>query len=345
MKKISLIIPVYNRPGEVEELLETLAAQTFRDFEVVVVEDGSSVTSREVVERYSDRLDISYYFQENGGPASARNTGAVKAKGDFLVIMDSDCLVPPGYFATVQRHIDEEDIMFYGGADSAAPDFSPLQKAVSYSMTSLFTTGGIRGNRKSLEKFTPRSFNLGIDKELFRSVGGFAADMRIGEDIDFSYRVAATGVRPVFLPDATVCHKRRTSMRLFFKQVFIFGTARVNLDIRHPRSRKAVFYLPMLFTLGSAALIVCAAVMAFTPYYMYAPWLLAPLAMLVLLWFTDSGVRNHSLRIGWLSIWTSFIQLYSYGLGFLYGIWMRRVKHLPEKDTYKVTRFFSQKTR
>ncbi len=352
MKKISLIIPVYNRPEEVEELLETLAAQTYRDFEVVIVEDGSSLTSREVVERYAGRLDISYHYQENGGPASARNTGAAKAKGDFLVIMDSDCLVPPDYFATVQRHIDGGDaetgngagVRFYGGADSAAPDFSPLQKAVSYSMTSLFTTGGIRGNAKSLEKFTPRSFNLGIDKELFMSIGGFA-DMRIGEDIDFSNRVAATGIKPVFMADATVCHKRRTSMRLFFKQVFIFGTARVNLNIRHPRSRKAVFYLPMLFTLGSAALILCAAVLSATPFRVYAPWLLAPLALLMLLWFADSSVRNHSLRIGWLSIWTSFIQLYGYGLGFLYGIWMRRIKRLPEKDTYKVTRFFSQKTR
>jgi GT2 family glycosyltransferase len=277
--------------------------------------------------------------------------------------MDSDCLVPPDYFAIVQRHIDgggtdvngggedtgkalgsEEGIRFYGGADSAAPDFSPLQKAVSYSMTSLFTTGGIRGSTKSLEKFTPRSFNLGIEKELFMSVGGFA-DMRIGEDIDFSLRVAAAGAKPVFLPDATVCHKRRTSMRLFFKQVFIFGTARVNLNIRHPRSRKAVFYLPMLFTLGSAALMVCAAVFALTPWRVYAPWFLAPLGLLMLLWFTASAVRNRSLRIGWLSIWTSFTQLYGYGLGFLYGLWMRRVKRLPEKDTYKVTRFFSQKTR
>ncbi len=366
MKRISLIIPVYNRPEEVEELLATLAAQTSHGFEVVIVEDGSSITSREAVERYSGRLDISYLYQENGGPASARNTGAAKAKGDFLVFMDSDCLVPPDYFAAVQRHIDgggpendnTEGVRFYGGADSAAPDFSPLQKAVSYSMTSLFTTGGIRGNsRKSGKfthgnalqsgKFTPRSFNLGIDKELFRSVGGFA-DMRIGEDIDFSNRVAASGVKPVFLADATVCHKRRTSMRLFFKQVFVFGTARVNLDLRHPRSRKAVFYLPALFTLGSAALVICAvlwAAIAPPQCRIYALWSLAPFVLLMLLWFADSAVRNGSLRIGWLSIWTSFIQLYGYGLGFLYGTWMRRIRRLPEKDTYKVTRFFSQKTR
>lgn len=333
---ISLIIPVYNRPEEVEELLETLAGQTFKDFEVVIVEDGSTADSKAVVDRFADRLNISYRYQPNGGPASARNTGAKVAKGDFLVIMDSDCLVPPTYFETVRRHIDRDGIKFYGGADSAAPDFSPMQKAVSYSMTSLFTTGGIRGNERSLEKFSPRSFNLGIDRELYFRVGGFS-DMRIGEDIDFSKKVMATGIRAVFLPDATVCHKRRTSMRLFFKQVFIFGVARVNLNIRHPESRKPVYYLPGLFTLGSLALITFAPAVSW--------WLLLPFPALMLLWFIDSAACNKSLRIGWLSIWTSFIQLYGYGTGFMYGIWMRRVRRMPEEATWKVTRFFSGKTR
>lgn len=336
MKHISLIIPVYNRPGEVEELLESLIRQSDPRFEVVIVEDGSSVPSAEVVQRYRDRLDINYIVQENGGPGIARNTGAKAAKGDFLVIMDSDCLVPPSYFETVHRHLAAGDIRFYGGADSAAPDFSPMQKAVSYSMTSIFTTGGIRGNKKSLEKFTPRSFNMGIDRDLFLSVGGFGK-MRIGEDIDFSRRVTATGVKAVFLPDATVCHKRRTSMKLFFKQVFIFGVARINLNIRYPKSRKAVFYLPVLFTLGSAALLICAPIWSW--------WLLIPFPALMLLWFGDSAVRNRSLRVGWLSIWTSFIQLYGYGIGFLYGAWMRHIRRWPEEKTWKVTKFFSQKTR
>ena len=271
MELISLIIPVYNRPEEIEELLATLVLQTRRDFEVVIVEDGSTVDSGEVVERYRDRLDINYHVQANGGPAAARNTGARIARGDFLVIMDSDCLVPPEYFETVYRHLGEGG-RFFGGPDSAAPDFSPMQKAVSYSMTSLFTTGGIRGSRKGLESFSPRSFHLGIEKELFFSVGGFT-DMRIGEDIDFSKKVIGTGVKAVFLPDAVVCHKRRTSMRLFFKQVFIFGVARINLNIRHPRSRKAVYYLPMLFTLGLVALVICASVGSW--------WLMLPFVFLM----------------------------------------------------------------
>ena len=333
---ISLIIPVYNRPDEVWELLESLAVQTCRDFEVVIVEDGSKISSRKVADGFSGELDISYYFQENTGPAVARNTGAANAKGDFFIFMDSDCIVPGGYFAAVYNQLESNGIEFFGGADSAAEDFSPMQKAVSYSMTSIFTTGGIRGASKGMEKFKPRSFNLGISKELFFKVGGFS-DMRIGEDIDFSLRVLDTGVKAWFLPDATVCHKRRTSMKLFFKQVFIFGVARVNLNIRHPESRRIVYLLPMLFTLGSLALIICS--------LFITPWLLVAFVVLMLLWFSDSAIHNRSIYIGWLSIWTSFIQLYGYGVGFLYGIWQRRILQKDEKYTYKVTKFFSAKTR
>ncbi len=371
---ISLIIPVYNRPQEVRELLESLVRQTRRDFEVVVVEDGSApeCSSDEVVREYADRLDIRYVRQPNGGPAAARNTGAANARGDFFVIMDSDCLVPADYFETVYTEVEACGIVFYGGPDMAAPDFSPLQKAVSYSMTSVFTTGGIRGNRHSIGKFSPRSFNLGISRSLFVEVGGFS-DMRIGEDIDFSMRVMATGAQARFLPDAKVCHKRRTSIRLFFKQVFVFGTARINLDIRHPESRKALFALPSVFTVGSAALLLAALCagpwfrLAFVAVVVlwalgtsvqwgglllllfgiaYAPWwFILPFGTLMALWFVDAAVRNRSVTIGWLAVWTSFIQLYGYGLGYLYGFWLRRIRGLEERDTYKVTRFFSQKTR
>lgn len=371
---ISLIIPVYNRPQETEELLATLACQTRRDFEVVIVEDGSApeLSSAPVAERYVDRLNILYVAQPNGGPAAARNTGARAAHGDFFIITDSDCLMPPDYFANAYSEIERNGIEFFGGPDNAAADFSPLQKAVSYSMTSFFTTGGIRGNKHSVDKFSPRSFNLGISRRLYEAVGGFS-DMRIGEDIDFSMRVMATGAKAWFLPDVSVCHKRRTSMRLFFKQVFIFGTARVNLNMRHPQSQRLVFILPSLFAVGSIAFAIAAACVsplmlipvaavillwalsnsgtlfgAFLLLFVaiYGPWWFSiPFGALMLLWFTDSAVRNKSLYIGWLSIWTSFIQLYGYGLGFLYGTWLRRILHKDEPYTYKVTRFFSTKTR
>lgn len=338
---ISLIVPVYNRPDELDELLDTLTRQSRTDFEVVIVEDGSDADCRGVVGRYADRLDIAYHYQPNGGPSSARNAGARIARGDFFVFTDSDCLIPENYFETVYEHI-ERGVEFYGGPDKAGGDFSPLQKAVSYSMTSMFTTGGIRGKKRIVSKFMPRSFNLGISRELFERVGGFDA-MRIGEDIDFSMRVLAAGAEARFLADAQVCHKRRTSMRLFFKQVFIFGTARVNLNIRYPKSRKPIFALPMVFTLGSLMLVLFAALGAL--WSLAALWGLLPLALLSLLWFADSSVRNMSVRIGWLSIWTSFIQLYGYGMGYMWGLCARRLRGKDEGYTYRVTRFFSSKTR
>lgn len=367
---ISLIIPVYNRPQETEELLASLLRQTRRDFEVVIVDDGSahSLTSREIAAQYAGRLDIKYVYQDNAGPAGARNTGAANARGDFFVIMDSDCIVPKHYFEIVYSEIESKAIEFYGGPDSAARSFSDLQKAVSYSMTSLFTTGGIRGNKKGAGSFTPRSFNLGISRRLFEQVGGFE-DMRIGEDIDFSTRVKATGVKVWFLPKAVVCHKRRTSLRLFFKQVFIFGVARVNLDIKHPKARKPIFLLPSLFTLGSAALliavlfsrplfwlpvaaIVCLCLLGSLSFttgggilavfsVAYCPlWFWLPFVLLMALWFVDSWRQYRDAKIAWLSIWTSFIQLYGYGAGYLYGIYMRRIRHYDEQATYKVTKFF-----
>lgn len=372
---ISLIIPVYNRPQETEELLESLLRQTRRDFEVVIVDDGSSqpLSSRDVVARFSDRLDIRYVYQDNTGPALARNTGAAKARGDFFVIMDSDCIVPKHYFENIYSEIESKGIEFYGGPDAAARSFNNLQKAVSYSMTSLFTTGGIRGNKKGAGSFTPRSFNLGISRRLFEEVNGFE-NMRIGEDIDFSTRVKNTGVKVWFLPKAVVCHKRRTSMRLFFKQVFIFGVARVNLNLRHPKSRKLVYMLPALFTLGSVGFLI--AVMFSRPLFwlpvaaiaslwlmgsvrlatggaimtlfsvVYCPlWFWLPFVLLMALWFADSWRQYRDVKIAWLSVWTSFIQLYGYGAGYFYGIYMRRIRHYDEKTTYKVTKFFPERKR
>lgn len=373
---ISLIIPVYNRPQETEELLNSLTRQTRNDFEVVIVDDGSSqqLSSREVACRYSDRLDIKYVYQDNTGPAGARNAGAANARGDFFVIMDSDCIVPKRYFEKVYLRLENERIEFFGGPDAAARSFNNLQKAVSYSMTSLFTTGGIRGNKKRAGSFTPRSFNLGISRSLFEMVGGFE-DMRIGEDIDFSTRVKETGVKVWFLPEAVVCHKRRTSLKLFFKQVFIFGVARVNLDIRHPKSRKPVFLLPALFLLGSigmlvavvisrplfwlpVAAIVCLCLIGSVSFptggaimtlfsVVYCPlWFWLPFVLLMALWFADSWRKYRDVKIAWLSVWTSFIQIYGYGAGYLYGVYMRRIRHYDEKETYKVTKFFpSRKNR
>lgn len=325
---ISVIIPIYNRPGEAQEILESLSAQSEKGFEVIVIEDGSQLDCRSVCESYSDKLNIQYLTKENGGPALARNFGAARAKGDFLVIMDSDCVAPPHYIATISKAI-EHSVRFFGGPDMAQQNFSAMQRAVSYSMTSLFTTGGIRGGKKKVSAFIPRSFNMGVETELFNAVGGFS-DMRFGEDMDFSMRIIELGVRADLLLGAGLYHKRRTNLKSFFRQVYFSGIARVNLTRRHPGSLKLVHLLPTAFTLGVLLCIILA---------FFSPIFLLPIAAIASIWFIDSSLRNRSLKVGVLSILTSFVQLLGYGTGFLSGIWQRSILHRSEAESYK-TNFF-----
>ncbi|WP_276864516.1 glycosyltransferase family A protein, partial [Mediterranea massiliensis] len=201
--KYSFIIPVYNRPDEVDELLQSLTAQTFRDFEVLVVEDGSSVPCRDVAERYSDRLDLHYYTKPNSGPGQTRNYGAERSRGEYLIILDSDCILPPDYLAAVEKELQTAPADAFGGPDRAHPSFSDIQKAINYSMTSFFTTGGIRGGKKKMDKFYPRSFNMGVRREVYLALGGFSK-MRFGEDIDFSIRIFKGEYRCRLFPDAWV---------------------------------------------------------------------------------------------------------------------------------------------
>ena len=247
--KYSVIIPVYNRPDEARELLESLCAQTCRDFEVVIVEDGSAIPCKEVAEAYADRLDIHYYVKENGGPGRARNYGVERARGEYVLILDSDAVLPEGYIAAVEDELEREPADAFGGPDRAHPDFTPMQKAINYAMTSFFTTGGIRGGKKKLDKFYPRSFNMGVRREVYQALGGFS-DMRFGEDIDFSTRIFKGGYRCRLFPEAWVWHKRRTDLKKFFKQVHNSGIARIHLSKRHPGTLKLVHLLPAVFTLG-----------------------------------------------------------------------------------------------
>lgn len=301
--KYSLIIPVYNRPDEVDELLQSLTRQTLRDFEVVVVEDGSSVPCDNVVNKYASQLTLKYFVKPNSGPGQTRNYGAERSQGEFLIVLDSDCVLPPGYFQAVEDELQREPADAWGGPDRAHESFTPVQKAINYSMTSFFTTGGIRGGRKQMDKkFYPRSFNMGIRASLYRELDGFSA-MRFGEDIDFSIRIYESGARCRLFPEAWVWHKRRTDMRKFFKQVHNSGIARINLMKRHPGSLKLVHLLPAAFTLSAL--------------------LIFPLVLLAVVVFVDSSIRNRSVRIGLLSILASYIQLIGYGTGFLRAWWLR----------------------
>lgn len=313
--KYSFIIPVYNRPDEVDELLDSLTRQTEKDFEVVVVEDGSSVPCKEVADSYAGRLDIHYYNKANSGPGQTRNYGAERSNGQYLVILDSDCILPEGYLAAVEAELQRQKADAFGGPDRAHDSFTDVQKAINYAMTSFFTTGGIRGGKKKMDKFYPRSFNMGVRVEVYKALGGFSK-MRFGEDIDFSIRIFKGGYACRLFPEAWVWHKRRTDLKKFFKQVHNSGIARINLYKKYPESLKLVHLLPAVFTLGAVFLLLCSLLWAGS---------LTPLLIFALIICVDATRCNKSLKIGLLSVVAAFIQLTGYGTGFIRAWWKRCV--------------------
>lgn len=320
----SLVIPVYNRPQEIKELLESLIRQSENHFEVIIVEDGSAITSENIVQTYKDSLSLQYYFIPNSGPGQARNYGASQAKGDYLIILDSDCILPSGYIHAVTKELEKTNVDAFGGPDKASEQFTDIQKAINYSMTSFFTTGGIRGGKKKLDKFYPRSFNMGIRKEVYEKLHGFST-MRFGEDIDFSIRLYKTGYRVYLFPSAWVYHKRRTDWKKFFKQVYNSGIARINLHLLHPGSLKTVHLLPAFFTVG---VVLCLLGSIFN--------LLAiiPLLLYAILVFIDSSILNKNLKIGGLSVLAAYIQLTGYGMGFLSASWYRLILQKKEFSAF-----------
>ena len=341
--KYSIIVPVFNRPDEVNELLESLAHQEEKDFEVIVVEDGSQKPCKDICEHYKDMMDIHYYYKENSGPGQSRNYGAERATGEYLLILDSDVVLPERYLKAVSDELSREPADAFGGPDKAHSSFTDTQKAISYSMTSFFTTGGIRGGKKKMDKFYPRSFNMGIRKDVYLHLNGFS-NMRFGEDIDFSIRIFKAGYKCRLFPEAWVWHKRRTDFHKFWRQVYNSGIARINLYKKYPESLKLVHLLPMVFTLGvigTLALFVAGIILYSmnmgigTLYLSYICLFLIALYAIAL--FADSAKQNRSIKIGFLSIRAAFTQLMGYGCGFLSAWWKRCIKGEKEFSAYKKT--------
>lgn len=330
--KYSFIIPVYNRPEEVDELLDSLSHQSISDFEVIIVEDGSSVPCSEICDKYADKLDVKYFIKANSGPAKSRNYGAELANGEYLIILDSDVVLPQGYLKAVDDELNDNPADAFGGPDRAHENFTDTQKAISYSMTSFFTTGGIRGGKKKLDKFYPRSFNMGIRRDKYLELKGFS-DMRFGEDIDFSIRIFKAGLRCRLFPGAWVWHKRRTDFVKFFRQVFNSGIARINLYKKYPESLKIVHLLPMVFTIGVLGLLMLSLI-----FWSYEPLLL--LAFYAALIFTDSTIKNKSPKIGFLSVLSAFVQLMGYGFGFIKAWFIRVVMKKGDENTQAFKKSF-----
>jgi len=307
----SIIIPVYNRPEEVKELLQSLIQQTFKNFEVIVIEDGSTVDCKNVVDSFSTELDIHYFFKENSGQGFSRNCGFEKARGDYFIVFDSDCILPESYLQTVEGHLAKELLDAFGGPDRASRSFTVTQKAINYSMTSVFTTGGIRGSKKHLGAYHPRSFNMGVSREVYEKTGGYLIT-RMGEDIEFSIRIIESGFKVGFIEEAFLYHKRRTTLGQFYRQLHFFGRARINISRFHHTELKLVHFLPLLFLISWLGLI--------TSWFLSETLFLLGIGGAIVYYsliLIDSTIKNRSILVGVLSMVATTVQLSAYAIGMI----------------------------
>lgn len=307
MPRFSVIVPVYNRIDEVDDLLKSLSQQTYTDFETIIVEDGSTQPCKEAVDRYSGKIDILYFAKSNEGRSIARNYGLEHANGRYFVFFDSDCVIPPDYFKILAENLDRTDLDCFGGPDAAHESFTDTQKAINYAMTSFLTTGGIRGGKIQLEKFVPRTFNMGYRRGVYEAVGGFRE--MFSEDIDMSTRIRQAGFSVGLIRDAYVYHKRRVDFRKFMRQVYVFGMSRITLKMLYPGSLKLVHTLPAIAVLaGLACLILGITVSA---------WWFLPLVIYLSAIFVDALAKTRSIKIALTAVPASIIQIAGYGCGFL----------------------------
>jgi glycosyltransferase involved in cell wall biosynthesis len=309
MIKFSVVVPVFNRPEEIRELLESLSCQTYKDFEVIIVEDGSGICCDKIVHQFKELLNVHYFLKPNSGPGLSRNYGVEKASGNYFIFLDSDCVIPQQYIEVLHREISAKGIQCFGGPDLAHASFTNVQKAISYSMTSFFTTGGIRGGSRKVIKFHPRSFNMGFSEEVFRATQGFAP-MRFGEDIDLSLRIEAHGFQCALIGGAYVYHKRRTDFKKFFKQIYNSGIARINLYKRHPSSLKLTHFFP-------AAFVIAFVVSAIACLFFKNALFFLPMVAYLFLIAGDASYQNKSIKIGSLAVIATLVQMFAYGSGFI----------------------------
>ncbi|HYI76474.1 MAG TPA: glycosyltransferase [Chryseolinea sp.] len=309
--EFSVIIPVYNRPQEVKEILRSLAKQTFKDFEVIIVEDGSSTRCEDIVDFFRDQLTIEYFFKPNSGPGPSRNAGFARAKGNYFVVFDSDCILPSDYFSIVVKAIEENHWDAWGGPDKTHDDFTTKQRAMGYTMSSVLTTGGIRGGKKHLGWFQPRSFNMGISHKVYEVTKGFKFD-RFAEDIEFSIRMKKAGFKVGLIPDAFVYHKRRINFNQFYNQVYNFGKGRALIGRVHPEEIKLTHWFPSFFLLGTIAMLI----LPFINLYLFL-FSVSLFTIYLLAIFFHSLIENKDFSVALLSVPAALCQLYGYGIGFL----------------------------
>ena len=327
----SIIVPVYNRPGEVKELLDSLLAQTVKPFELLIIEDGSKERCDQLLGRYRSFFTIHYFYKENSGRSETRNYGMQRANGDYMLFFDSDVILPPTYFERLEAAMADDYCDCFGGPDAADASFSDMQKAVSHAMTSFWTTGGIRGGKAVMEKFCPRTFNMGLSRKVYETVGDFK-DM-MGEDIDLSIRIRNAGFSIRLLRSVFVYHKRRIDMKRFFKQVNNFGQARIWLQILHPGSLKLVHTAPAVMLVMGGALLVAS---------LFFPWLLSLPLLYALLIFGDSLLKDKNFKVAALSVVAAAVQIAGYGTGFLKALWFKMILKQPLETKKNLTKIYNR---
>lgn len=312
MINYSIITPVYNCADQTKELLESLSLQTYTDFEIILIEDGKG-DSREIAENYKDKLTLQYFYLKGSGVSQRRNYGISKARSLFCLFFDSDCIIPSDYFKKLDAIRQKEHFDAFGGKDAALKTFTPFQQAVNYAMTAFLTTGGIRGGKKKIDKFYPRSFNMGFSREVFQKTGGFPEDITPpGEDMILSIRIYEAGFKIASCPDLFVYHKRKTSFKRFFRQIYSFAYARLKISFMYPQTFKLFYLLPVFFTL------YCVLAVIFSP--IISILLFFPLFLYSLLVFIDSWIKNKSIKIAFLATGVSFVQFWAYGSGFFIAL-------------------------
>mgnify|MGYP000743595772 FL=1 len=325
MPRFSVIVPVYNRVDEINDLLESLSAQTCRDFEVIIVEDGSTEPCGDLVRSFAGKVDVRYFFKPNEGRSIARNYGIDRSSGDYLVFFDSDCVIPRDYFAILSAELDRQPLDCFGGPDAAHESFTPVQKAISFAMTSFLTTGGIRGGKVQMEKFVPRSFNMGYSRKVYDTVGGFRE--MFSEDIDMSTRIRQAGFSIGLIHPAHVFHKRRVDFARFWRQVYVFGMSRITLKLLYPDSLKLVHTLPALAVIIGVLLVLLG--------IFVTPWFLLPIGIYLLAIFLSAWIATRSLGIALRAVPASVVQICGYGCGFIKAFFtkiiLRRGRNIEEE--------------
>lgn len=325
MPRFSVIVPVYNRVDEINDLLESLSAQTCRDFEVIIVEDGSTEPCGDLVRSFAGKVNVRYFYKPNEGRSIARNYGIDRSSGDYLVFFDSDCVIPRDYFAILSAELDRQPLDCFGGPDAAHESFTPVQKAISFAMTSFLTTGGIRGGKVQMEKFVPRSFNMGYSRNVYDTVGGFRE--MFSEDIDMSTRIRQAGFSIGLIHPAHVFHKRRVDFARFWRQVYVFGMSRITLKLLYPDSLKLVHTLPALAVIIGVLLVLLG--------IFVTPWFLLPIGIYLLAIFLSAWIATRSLGIALRAVPASVVQICGYGCGFIKAFFtkiiLRRGRNIEEE--------------